>query len=66
MVKTIYIEGMACEHCVAHVTKALASLGGKNIQINLAEKTAVAELDASDEAIIAAIEEVGYDVTKFQ
>lgn len=67
MKKTIKIEGMMCQHCVAHVTKALQGvLGVSGIEVNLKKKTATVELsqDINDETLKTAIEEAGYEVKK--
>ena len=68
MKKEIQIEGMSCNHCVNHVTEALKELGAKDISVSLDNKLAVAEIseDISDEALKAAIEDAGYDVTKIE
>ncbi|MBE5744622.1 MAG: heavy metal translocating P-type ATPase [Clostridiales bacterium] len=63
MEKTIKIEGMMCQHCVAHVTKALQSLDGVEvIEVNLKKKRAVVKTDVSNETLNKAIEEAGYTV----
>jgi len=67
MKKTLKIEGMMCQHCVAHVTKALQSVEGvTSVDVNLKKKTAVVELGVavSDETLTAAITEAGYEVKK--
>ena len=68
MKKKILIEGMSCNHCVNHVTEALKEVGAKDISVSLDKKLAIAEIgeDISDEAIKAAIEDAGYDVTKIE
>lgn len=61
--KTIDIEGMHCEHCVANVTKALEGVGGvRNVKVSLEEGKATLEAGmlASDEKLIAAVEEAGF------
>jgi len=66
MKKKISISGMSCEHCVKHVSNALQELSGvSKVEVNLAGKHAIVELsaDISDDAIKAAIDEVGYEVT---
>ena len=65
MKKKILVEGMSCGHCVNHVKEALSELNGvTSVDVNLASKTAMLEAttDVSDEAIKAAIDDVGYDV----
>lgn len=62
MKKKITIEGMMCEHCVAHVKEALESLGATAVEVSLDDGCAVCETDKSDEEIKSVIEEEGYDV----
>lgn len=61
--KQLKVEGMMCQHCVAHVTQALQDVKGvKNVSVNLEEGTA--ELDAGllvrDNALVKAVKEAGY------
>lgn len=65
MKKTIYIEGMRCQHCVAHVKKALSGLTGvREVKVDLEKKIAVVETDgrAQNESLIAAVTDAGYEV----
>ncbi len=65
MKKTLKIEGMMCQHCVAHVTKALQSVEGvTSVEVNLKKKTAVVVLGAEveNEKLSAAVTEAGYEV----
>ena len=67
MKKTMKIEGMMCQHCVAHVTKALQGVDGvTSVEVNLKKKTAVVDLGAevSDATLTAAITDAGYEVKK--
>lgn len=61
---TIRIEGMACEHCVKAVTRAVSALPGiMRVTVSLESKTAEVEYDAEQvtlDAIKAAIAEEGY------
>ena len=57
------VEGMMCSHCTGRVKKALEELGLK-VEVSLEAGTATVDGDASDEAIIAAIEKEGYKVSK--
>ncbi|MGI1658711.1 MAG: heavy-metal-associated domain-containing protein [Desulfitobacterium sp.] len=69
MKKKISINGMSCGHCVNHVKEALSELNGvTQVEVSLEEKSALVEAsqDVSDEAIKAAIEEVGYEVVGIQ
>ena len=65
--KTLTIEGMMCQHCVAHVTKALQGVNGVTaVEVNLEKKTAVVGISeaVADETLISAVTEAGYEVKK--
>lgn len=65
MQKTLKIEGMMCQHCVAHVTKALQGVEGvENVEVNLKKKSATVTTEVADEVLVKAIEEAGYSVKK--
>ena len=69
MKKTISIEGMRCNHCVAHVKEALEGLDGvTSVKVDLDKKCASIESksEVKDEAIKSVIEDAGYDVTKIE
>ena len=67
MKKKISIEGMSCEHCVAHVKEALEGIDGvSTVEVNLEGKYAAVETDVNDEILKEAIEEEGYDVVKIE
>ena len=69
MKKTVHIEGMGCEKCVAHVKEALEGLDGvASAEVSLETNTAVVTLskDVADTAIIAAVDEAGYDVSSIE
>ena len=64
--KQLKVEGMMCDHCVAHVTEALEGVKGvKNVRVSLADGTA--ELDAGllvkNDALVKAVEDAGYKAT---
>ncbi|MBR3266270.1 MAG: cadmium-translocating P-type ATPase [Erysipelotrichaceae bacterium] len=64
MNKTVKIEGMMCEHCVAHVKEALKALGA-DVEVSLENGEAVLSNTAlSDEDITKAITDAGYEVTE--
>lgn len=64
MKKTVTIEGMMCMHCVKAVEKSLNGVEGvTGVTVNLDEKQAVVEGEASEEALKAAVEDAGYEVT---
>ena len=62
MEKKVVIEGMMCQHCRAHVDKALNGIPGASATVDLDSKTAVVTGDVSNDAIRAAVEEAGYQV----
>ncbi len=65
MKKTLKIEGMMCQHCVAHVTKALQGVEGvSEVEVNLKKKSATVQLvkEVEDAALASAVTEAGYEV----
>lgn len=69
MKKTIAVEGMMCEHCVAHVKEALEKVEGvKSVKVNLKKKTAVVSMkeDISDDILVQAVVDAGYKVTEVE
>ncbi len=64
MKRTIDIEGMMCQHCVAHVKKALDNLEGVSADVNLEKNQAVVTLEkeVSDDVLKQAIVDAGYEV----
>lgn len=66
MEKTLQVEGMMCQHCVARVKKALEGMEGvEEATVDLDAKTATATLshEVADEALRDAVVEAGYEVT---
>ena len=66
MEKKIMIEGMMCQHCVAHVSKALNGLPGESASVDLEGKCATVSGPATDEALKKAVEDAGYQVVSIQ
>lgn len=69
MKKAIFpIEGMKCGGCVKSVKKALDSLKGvKTAEVSLEKKNAEITFDETiltEEEIISAIEDIGFDVVR--
>jgi copper chaperone CopZ len=57
------VTGMTCGMCVGHVTKALQSVPGvQRAKVDLYSGLATVEHDATVEALVAAVEEEGYEV----
>ena len=65
MNKTIYIEGMMCNHCKAHVEKALNALDGVTAVVDLEAKCARLTLtqEVSDDVLTQTVTDAGYEVT---
>ena len=64
MKTTLNIEGMMCQHCVAHVKKALEGVSGvETVEVSLEKNNAVVTGSADPEAMKAAVAEAGYEVT---
>ena len=65
MKKELMIEGMMCNHCVAHVTKALNNIDGVTATVSLEDKNAKITLskDVSDDVLVKAVTDAGYQVT---
>lgn len=62
--KVIQIEGMMCEHCVAHVKKALETFAGVRVEVDLQSGTAKVTGSAlpDDAKLTEAVEQAGYKV----
>ena len=64
MTKTLNVTGMMCQHCVAHVKKALEGVDGVSaVDVNLEAGTATVEAadSVTDEALVAAVVDAGYE-----
>ena len=66
MEKKLNVEGMMCQHCVAHVKGALEGVEGvTEAVVDLEAGTAVAKCagDVADEALVAAVKQAGYEAS---
>ncbi|OUO34328.1 heavy metal translocating P-type ATPase [Olsenella sp. An290] len=64
MTKTLNVTGMMCQHCVAHVKKALEGVDGvSSVDVSLEAGTATVEAadSVADDALVAAVAEAGYE-----
>ena len=64
MTRTLNVTGMMCQHCVAHVTKALEGVAGvSSVSVSLENGTATVEAaeDVTNEALVAAVVDAGYE-----
>lgn len=62
----VKIDGMSCEHCVAHVRGALEGIGASKVHILLNDGTAEFAAECAEETIRSAIEEEGYEVKEIK
>lgn len=63
MKKVILVDGMMCQNCVNHVTKALNAVRGvESVEVSLEAKTATVTMtkEVSDTALMDAITDAGY------
>ena len=62
MTKTMQITGMMCQHCVAHVSKALNAIPGVTAQVQLEQNRVLITMDRpiADETLIRAVTDAGY------
>lgn len=64
MKKTMYIDGMMCNHCTGMVSKLLNAIDGVSAEVSLENKCAYLEIsgDVSEELLTKTITEAGYEV----
>jgi copper chaperone CopZ len=66
---TVHVTGMTCGHCVAAVTQELTALDGvQEVQVELVADgastvTVTSDAPLADDALRAAIDEAGYELT---
>ena len=62
------IEGMMCEHCKAHVTKALEALEGAEVRVDLEGGKAEvrSEMEIDDGTFEAAVKDAGYELKEIK
>ena len=58
--KKVLVEGMMCEHCKAHVEKALNAIDGIQATVDLEKNCAFVEGEVDEATLKQAIEEAGY------
>ena len=69
MKKKLTIEGMMCQNCVKHVTKALQKLDGvTEVEVSLEQKSAVVTMnnEIADDVLSKAITDMDYEVVKIE
>ena len=68
-ITTLGVTGMTCGHCVSAVTSELEAVDGvKNVSVDLnvgeaSEVTVVSDAPLAEDALRAAIDEAGYEIT---
>lgn len=64
MKKTMYIDGMICNHCTSMVSKVLNGIDGVTADVSLENKCAYIEFskEVSDDVLKKAVTDVGYEV----
>lgn len=58
--KKVLVEGMMCQHCKAHVEKALNEIDGVHATVDLENNCAFVEGEVDEAILKQAIEEAGY------
>lgn len=68
MKKVLKIEGMMCNHCTGRVDKALNEMDGVSATVSLEDKCAEVTLtkDVSDDELVKAVTDAGYEVVDIQ
>jgi copper chaperone CopZ len=67
---TVYVDGMTCSNCVAHVTEALEDVSGVlNVSVELrtgesSPVTVVSNEALDGDAVRAAVDDAGYSVAR--
>ncbi|MEI7503258.1 MAG: heavy metal translocating P-type ATPase [Paludibacter sp.] len=66
--KTLQIKGMSCGHCSARVEKVLNALDGVDAKVDLENNSAklVLSHEVSDETIMKAVDDIGYEVVSIK
>lgn len=66
--KTVYIEGMHCDHCKNTVERFINQIDGAVAKVNLKKNLAVVSYDrpVNDEDIIRAVKRADFTVTKIE
>ncbi len=63
MTTVLKIEGMMCNHCKAHVEKALTAVAGvETVEVSLEAKSATVTGDAARDVLAQAVVDAGYEV----
>jgi copper chaperone CopZ len=64
MTLELTVEGMSCGHCEETVAEALSDVDGvENVAVDREADAATVEGDADTDALVAAVEDAGYDAS---
>ena len=62
-ITTYSVPGVSCDHCRAAITDEVSKVDGvEDVEVDLESKRVTVRGPANDGAILAAIDEAGYDV----
>jgi copper chaperone CopZ len=66
MEATFFVPGVSCSHCVEAITSEVAAVAGvRSVDVDLEAKTVTVVGDSlDDDAVVAAIDDAGYDVVR--
>lgn len=60
--RTWSAEAISCDHCKHAIESEVATVPGvESVEVDIAEKKITVRGDAPDDAVVAAIDEAGYD-----
>jgi len=63
MTRTFSVPGISCDHCKHAIEGEVATVAGvDSVTVDVPTKVVTVEGDAPDTAIVAAIDEAGYEV----
>ena len=63
MTKTYNVPGISCGHCKSAIEGEVGELAGvSSVVVDVDAKTVTVEGEASDDDVVAAIDEAGYEV----
>ncbi len=63
MTRTYTVPAISCGHCKSAIEGEVSTVSGVDqVDVDIDAKTVTVEGDAADDAIIAAIDEAGYEV----
>ena len=63
---TYTVSGMTCDHCVRAVTEEVSKVDGVemvDVELDSGRMVVTSDGDVNDEAVAAAVDEAGYQVT---